>query len=82
MRRLAKLHWLVWIALLALVWWALTRIPFDSVWNTLFQVNLAGLMSLIALDGIIVLLFSSRAWLILRAIGYRVNYLWLAAYRS
>lgn len=81
MKRLVKFGWLIWLLLPALVWWALRNVPLGSVRELLAQINLAGLLALLLLNTVIVLLFSSRAWLILRAFGSRVGYMWLAAYR-
>ena len=81
MKHLAKPGLLLWLFLPLLVWWALRKVPFDSVWQMLGQLNLISLFGLMLLNAVIVLVFSSRGWLILRAFGYRVNYLWLAAYR-
>jgi uncharacterized protein (TIRG00374 family) len=82
MKHLAKPGLLIWLVVLPpLIWWALRAVPFGSVRDMLAQLNLAGLLALLALDAVILLLFSGRGWLILRAFGCRVNYLWLAAYR-
>lgn len=82
MKHLGKFSLLLWLVLPVLLWWALRNVPLGAVWDTLSQVNPAGLLGLIMLDGLILFLFSSRAWLILRALGRQINYLSLAAYRS
>jgi uncharacterized membrane protein YbhN (UPF0104 family) len=82
MKRLAKPGVLLLLLLLpVLAWWALQTLPFDAVWQLLSELHPLGLLGLFLLDGLIVLLFGSRSWIILRAFGSRVNALWLAAYR-
>ena len=81
MKRLARPGVLLLLALPILAWWALRTAPFDAVWQLLSQLHPLGLLGLFLLDVVIVVLFGSRSWIILRAFGSRVNALWLAAYR-
>ncbi len=62
-------------------WWAARQISFEEVWLTLSQISLGQIALLITLNIAIVLLFSSRWWLILKASGRQVPYLTLAGYR-
>jgi len=81
MKRLAKPGALFLLALPILAWWLLRSTPIDAVWQLLSELHPLGLLGLFLLDGVIVLLFGSRSWIILRAFSHRVNALWLAAYR-
>ena len=59
----------------------LRRVPLDQVSATLRGLALWQIVVLLALNALIVLSFSGRWWLILRALGQRAPYLRLSAHR-
>ena len=59
----------------------LRRVPLDQVGAALRGLALWQIVVLLALNALIVLSFSGRWWLILRALGQRVPYLRLSAHR-
>ena len=71
----------LWILVAALFWWAWHDISLADIWDALSRLSLISLGILFALNGAILLLFSSRWWLIVRALGYRIPYIALARYR-
>jgi glycosyltransferase 2 family protein len=64
-----------------LLWWSLRDIPLPEIYETLLGVSPLGLLGLALLNGFIFLLFTSRWWLLIRALGNRLPFLSLAAYR-
>lgn len=74
-------QWWFWGAFPFLLWWLWKDVPLASVWQLLRQLALWQVLALIGLNGALTLLFSLRWWLILAALGYRLPYLKLAAYR-
>ena len=81
MKSFLKLRYLLWLAFPPLVWWALKDVPLHEIAMKLETLNLASVLLLFALNGIILVLFSSRWWLILRQQGYLLPYLSLVGYR-
>ncbi|MEJ2264200.1 MAG: lysylphosphatidylglycerol synthase transmembrane domain-containing protein [Anaerolineales bacterium] len=81
MKSLSKSRYLIWLVFPALVWWALKDVPLGEIAKTLGSLNPAALLILFALNGVILVLFSSRWWLILRDQGYPVPYRSLVGYR-
>ncbi|NOZ72419.1 MAG: flippase-like domain-containing protein [Chloroflexi bacterium] len=86
--RNVPLHWrrqgqsiVVWALALVLLAWVLQHIDFHSVWKALQVLSLTQIGILVAVNMMIVLLLSSRWWLLLRGLGYRLPYLRLAGYR-
>lgn len=79
--RLPRWSRLLWLLAPLLLWWALREIRLADVWDALRQLDLGQILALVALNGGIILLMSSRWWLILRAQGYSVPYLLASAYR-
>ncbi|MDW8319229.1 MAG: extracellular solute-binding protein [Anaerolineae bacterium] len=77
-RWLSLLPWIVAPLLLA---WALRAAPLDQAWATLRQLDVAQLAGLALLNGLVLLSFSARWWIILRSQGYPLPYLRLAGYR-
>lgn len=82
MKRLWKPRNLVWLALPILLWWALREISLVEVVDKLSGLGLPQLALLVAFNLFATLFFSSRWWLILRALGHRVPYLSLLGYRT
>ncbi len=81
MRRVFRPHWLLILAGLALFVAALRSVPLAETWAVLRRVGAAQLGLLAAANVAVLLTFSSRWWLILRAQGYRIPCHNLAAYR-
>ncbi len=78
-KRLIKLA--LWAFVALLFWWAWRDISFASFIAVFHQLTLPSFLFLLTLNTAILLLFSSRWWLIVRALGHRVPYLALARYR-
>jgi uncharacterized protein (TIRG00374 family) len=77
-----RLRYLLWLTVpLLLLWWALRTIPLREVWTVLTRLGLLQILALIAANVVVLLLFSGRWWLILRAQGYSIPYLTLVGYR-
>ena len=81
MKKWRKFRALIWLALPLLILWAVRQTSFYEIWNTLRELSWLQLGSLMAINGAILLIFSSRWWLILRAQGFRIPYLYLSGYR-
>ena len=76
-----KIQYLFWLAVPPLIWWAVRDLNLSEILAALRHLTVGQLALLVGLNGIILLLFSSRWWLILRAQGVRVPYLALSGYR-
>lgn len=70
----------LFLSVAALLWWTLRRAPLQEAWNVLKELTLLQILLLIMANGLIVLMLSSRWWLILRTQGSRVSYLSLVGY--
>jgi len=81
MKRFFRLRYLFWLVVPLLLWWALRNIPLAEVWTVLRQLTLSQILTLLAANIVVLLLFSARWWIISRAQGYPVPYLTLAGYR-
>jgi uncharacterized protein (TIRG00374 family) len=71
----------IWLGALAVLAWSMGRIPVRDVFQALDQLQLGSTLILVLLNIAMVLLISSRWWLILRAQGQRINLLRLVGYR-
>jgi len=81
LRKLWKPRYLVWMVALPFLWWALRQIPVGEIWSTLTALTLGQLLILAGINLVVLLLFTSRWWLILRSLGYRLPFISLIAYR-
>ncbi len=72
----------VWLVLPLVFAWLLREISLADLQRMLGAVQPLGLAALVALNLVALLLFSSRGWLALRALGYRVPYLAVFRYRT
>jgi uncharacterized protein (TIRG00374 family) len=72
---------LVWPLLIALLGWALKDVRPVDVAAIVARLTPTSILALVAVNAAILWLFSSRWWLILRAQGYRIQYLSLVSYR-
>lgn len=79
--RRSPLWLLLWIALPVVLWLSFRSVPASDIWNTLNNLSLGSILLLLALNGFILIFFSSRWWLILRAQGHRLSYWSLVVYR-
>jgi glycosyltransferase 2 family protein len=66
---------------IALLWWAVRDIPIPQIFATLLRLNPIALLGLALVNVLILLLFTSRWWIVMRALGYRLPFLSLAFYR-
>ncbi len=71
----------LWLLVGLLFWWAWRDISFAALAETFQRLSPFTLGVLFLINGAILLLFSSRWWLIVRALGHRIPYLALAKYR-
>ena len=79
--RTALLRIAPWLLAGLLLAWVLRNASLAEAWLVLRRIGPAELLLLIAVNGVVLLTLSGRWWLILRAQGYRISYLRLAAYR-
>jgi hypothetical protein len=70
-----------WMALPLVLWWSLRSFSADDIWATLNNLSLGSVLVLLAINAIVLISFSSRWWLILRAQGHKLSYWSLAGYR-
>ncbi len=66
---------------LGLLWFTLRTVSFSDVWDRLRQMQPSVLFLLLIANAFVVLTFSARWWLLLFALGYRIFYFRLIAYR-
>jgi uncharacterized protein (TIRG00374 family) len=71
----------IWLGALAVLAWSIGRIPVRDVFQALDHLQLESAFILALLNIVVVLLISSRWWLILRSQGQRINLLRLVGYR-
>ena len=76
-----RLTIILWLAAPFLLWRVLRSIPLNDVPATFHGFHASAVLALIVLNAVILVLFNSRWWLILRKQGYSVSYLALVAYR-
>lgn len=84
MNRLKKLRGsrrLLWLLALPALWWILRSVPLDDIWSTMGHLTLWQVTALVGINLIILLLFTSRWWLVLRVLGYRLPLISLVGYR-
>lgn len=81
-RLLWRRRTIIWLAALLLAGWLLSGLPLAELRSALAAVQPAWLLVLALFNAFAMLFFSSRWWLILRALGYRVPYLSALKYRS
>jgi glycosyltransferase 2 family protein len=80
-KRLLKPLNLVWIVLALAAILAIRVLPWKEIFQALRSLTLVEMLVLLAINGFILLLFSTRWWLILRAYGYTIPYIRLSGYR-
>jgi uncharacterized protein (TIRG00374 family) len=71
----------VWLAALLMAGWLLHALPLAELRSILAVVQPAWLLGLVAFNILVMLVFSSRWWLILRLQGYHIPYLSALKYR-
>lgn len=81
MTRSRRLRLLFWLALALLLAYGLRFVPWQATWQTLARLSLGQVAALVLLNSLILLLFTSRGWLILHLQGYPRPYPALFAYR-
>lgn len=70
--RLLRWRNLIWVAVIFLIWWAFKDIPWNDVWMLLSRLGVVQISILLAVNMLILLVFSSRLWIILRGKGIHV----------
>lgn len=71
----------IWLLVAPALWWVLRSAPLEDIWTTLSRLALWQVVALVGINLIVLLLFTSRWWLVLRAMGYRLPLIPLIAYR-
>lgn len=71
----------MWAVALALLWWAGRDINIASIWQAMRRLSPIQLGFLTVVNTTVLLTLSGRWWIVLRGLGYNVNYLWLSVYR-
>jgi glycosyltransferase 2 family protein len=66
---------------IALLWWAVRDIPLPEILATLLRLSPIALLGLALVNVLILLLFAGRWWIVMRALGYRLPFLFLTFYR-
>jgi len=81
--RLQRRPWwlLFWFALPVVLWWSFRSFSVGEIWTTLRNLSLGSILVLFVLNAFVLVSFSSRWWLILRAQGCQVSYWSLVGYR-
>lgn len=79
--RAAALRLLPWLVALALLAFTLSAISLQDAWAYLQRLDALAIAILVAANALVLLTFTGRWWLILRAQGYRIPYLALSGYR-
>ncbi len=81
-----KFRWLWRILLigllLVLLVWAVKDVSFQETWQIISHLQAWQILALIALNCFIILLFSSRWWMLLRAYNQKIRFLNLVGYRQ
>ena len=72
---------MVWLLTPLLIIWALRSVSLLHLWETLSQLTILQLAAILAANLLVMLAFSGRWWIVLRALGHPVPYLTLAGYR-
>jgi uncharacterized protein (TIRG00374 family) len=72
---------LLWLLAPLLIWWAVRDIRLGEILAALSRLGAAQILTLVGLNGVVILLMAGRWWLILRAQGYAIPYLSVAGYR-
>jgi uncharacterized protein (TIRG00374 family) len=73
---------LFWLALPLFLWISLRQAPLAEIINILSRLEPSRLALLVVFNLVVMLFFSSRWWIILRAQGYHIPYLSLLGYRT
>ena len=75
--------WLIamWLGAVVLLAWSLGRLPVEDIFQALDHLHLESALILVLLNIAVVLLISSRWWLILRAQGQTINLFRLVGFR-
>ena len=82
MKHIRKLRYLLLLVVpLLLIWIIRSQFPLEDIWAALRALSLDQIFILAIVNLGIILLFSGRWWLILRAQGYTLPYFTLAGYR-
>jgi uncharacterized protein (TIRG00374 family) len=86
MMRFLKRKWrpayMFWLAVPLVLWFSLRQAPLAEILQNLSRLGPPQLALLLTFNLMVMLVFSSRWWLILRAQGHRLPYLSLVGYRT
>ena len=81
MRRVFRPHWLLIVLALALFAAVLRTVPLAETWAVLRRLRPLQMAALVAANSLVLVTFSGRWWVILRAQGQRIPYRALVGYR-
>jgi glycosyltransferase 2 family protein len=76
-----KPRYLVWIFLIPTLWWVLRSTPLADMGSVLGRLTLIQILALVGINIIILITFTSRWWVVLRTLGYRLPFLSVVGYR-
>lgn len=79
--RRVTLSILLWLLAIGLVYWVVRSVPLQESLHVLRRLGPSQIALLFLVNGLVLLTFSGRWWVLLRALGRPVNYLYLATYR-
>ncbi len=81
LRLILKPRLLILALLAPLLWYGLRNVPLDEIGATLSRLAAGQILAIAGINILVLVIFTSRWWLILRALGHRVPFLYLVGYR-
>lgn len=76
-----RLAWLLWLVPIPLVWWVLNTVPLSEIVTLAQRLMPVEVVALLVINAVVLLTFTARWWIVLRAMGQRLSFLPLTAYR-
>ncbi len=81
LKRWVRPRQLIWMLLIPAFWWILRSVPAADIWSILSHLTLGQVLALAGMNITILLIFTSRWWLVLRTLGYQLPFPVLVGYR-
>ena len=75
-----KVGWLLWLLAIPALWWALRLVPFQQIASAIVKLTGWQILILVGLNFGVIVVFSLRWWIIVRAMGGRLPVLRAVAY--
>lgn len=73
--------WFLWLLTVPLLIWSLRSTPLSAIQREIFNLQGSQIFLLLALNGLILVIISTRWWLLLRAMGFHVAFAHVFSYR-